>query len=67
MMEDDFKFTGLLVFKEVRNDLYIEYVQEIGDKGKIDVEIRYRNVTWGQAIDVLETYTDGQVKSFTWE
>ena len=53
--------------KEVRNDLYIEYVQEIGDKGKIDVEIRYRNVTWGQAIDVLETYTDGQVKSFTWE
>jgi len=53
--------------KEVRNDLYIEYVQEIGDKEKIDVEIRYRNVTREQALGILGTYQNDQIKSFTWE
>jgi hypothetical protein len=47
---------------EVKNDLNIELLVD-----GIEVEVRYRNVTWAQALHILGTYAPDQVKTFTWE
>ena len=47
--------------KEIRNDLNIEYVED-----GIEVEVRFRNVTWEQSLTIFNDIT-AKVKSFTWE
>jgi hypothetical protein len=50
----------------MKNDLFINYIQDFGDK-EVEIEIRYFNVTWEQALGILGTYQNDQIKSFTWE
>ena len=52
--------------KGIRNDLTVNFSKYISEE-VVQVQVCYHDVTWVQAIDVLDTYMDGQVKSFTWE
>ena len=48
--------------KEIKNDLNMEL-----ELDGIEVEVRFRNVTRQQALNIFEEYTSEEVKSFTWE
>jgi hypothetical protein len=46
----------------IKNDLNIELVVD-----EIEIEVRFRDVAWVKALEILNEYQNDEIKSFTWE